>query len=339
MFVVKMGPEVGAGGGGGDAGAGAAGGNGAAGAQGAAPGAAPGGAGGKGSAQQPTGAGAESQQTAAEKFHEWDDIEDGKPVKRRASFTALTTSFRREQAVNRKIQEQQTEIQRLAAEAKEVQRLKELREKGDLSALLGKDFKGNRAEAYAKALRAELDREKQLADPVQKELLEKAARLEEVEGKLDQVEREKYEREFNAEVERNLEEISERYMKALETMKLPKNDITLSLMAGADRTNKQLGLKLTDAQLAAETMKGAAEMVDGLLDNLSPLQALETFPKLARLIHQGLIERGNQRKNGTQAQQLAPKEKRERQQEEKTTEPKISDAAEIRKRTGVFGLI
>lgn len=331
-----MGPEVGAGGGGGDAGA--AGGNGAAGAQGAAPGAAPGGAGGKGSAQQPTGAGAESRQTTEEKFHEWEDVEDGKPIKRRASLTALTTSFRREQAVNRKIQEQQAEIQRLASEAKETQRLKELREKGDVLGLLGKDTKLNRAEVLAKALRAELDREKQLADPIQKELLEKAERLEQVEGELDATKRAQYEREFNAEVERNLEEISERYMKALETMKLPKNDITLSLMAGADRTNKQLGLKLTDAQLAAETMKGAAEMVDGLLDNLSPLQALETFPKLARLIHQGLIERGNQRKNGTQAQQLAPREKREQKKEE-STEPKISDAAEIRKRTGVFGLI
>lgn len=340
MFV-KMGPDGDAGGGGAAGGAAAGAGNGAgAGVEGAAAGA------GAAGTEKVVGKGAGAGQVAKPPpvqqppaFHEWEE-DDGKggKVKRRESFDALITAKRREAALNTKFREWSGREQKIAEAEERLAREAEIRERGDVRALLGKDFKGSRIEVLAKALREEVLHDRQLSDPQQRALLEKADEADQLREELTGIKRSQAQAQAQAEVDRHIEERSGLYQKAFEPLGLPKNDVTVSWMAGAERAARAMNLKLTPEALAAETKRVGIEQMNGLTKGMTPAQALEAFPDLTRLIHQGLIERSKGRSTSTQAQQLKPKDKGEGGDQKKPEEMKVMNNAEIRKQTGFMGI-
>lgn len=338
-----MDPDVGAGGGGGAAGAAGGGAGAGAGASGAGA-AGAGGAAGKGGvgAGGAVGAGAAGQGAPPppeEKFHEWEEVENGKPVKRKASLTAMTTAFRREQSMNQKIQSLFEKEKTLSEREQRVEREMELRKQGKVRELLGSEYKGNRAEALAIALKEELDEERQMADPTQRALLERASENDRLRSENEAFRQRDVATKTEAEVKRIADERTALYSESLTKHAIPGNELTVGLMARAHRQANGLGLKLSPEQLAHSTKGLIFETLEGVTKNMTPAQALEAFPSFARLVHQGLIERSRGRVGKTEAEQLKPKEKREGA-ESKKEEPSSApmNNAQIAKRTGFMGI-
>lgn len=276
-----------------------------------------------------------------EEVEEWED--NGR--KFRAPKASLRIAFQREGAINNKQRELTDRERRIEAADREREEHEALLEKGDLDKLLTGRFKGDKIDLFSRGLKAELEREKRMADPAQRELLTRAEEADSLRAENQRYKQAEARQKLDAEVGRRLKAVSDRYMPALEKLNLPKNDITLALMRGEDRVNRGLGLNLSPEQLAESTKGAVAQLVEGLTENMTPVQAVEAFPTLARLIHKGLIERESTRRDPTRAQVVKNTKKAaavngEQKNGEGSEEgkPRVMNHAEIQKATGLWGL-
>lgn len=278
----------------------------------------------------------------AEEFEEWED--GGRRF--RTSKTALRHAFQREGALNNKMRELTQKEKLIAAADEEREEFEARRERGDIGYLLGDKFKGDRVAVLARAFKEAVDHENKIADPTQRALLEKASEVDQLRRENTTFKKAEAQKLVDAEVTKRLQQMSARYMPALEKLGLPKNDLTLQLMRGEDRVNQRLGLNLSPEALAESTRGALVSLVDeGLTNEMTPGQAVIAFPKLARLIHKGLIEAEMGRRNGTVAKTVPNPKKagnggaaQQRSEGETGKGPRVMNHAEIQKETGIFGL-
>lgn len=344
MFVAKAGPDVGAGGGGAAPAGGAPSGGGA-----PAPAAPPPQGAGVGTPVAPA---QTSQPSTGGEFYEWTEPVDGKPQTFRAKHEAVRSAFRREQHLNRRFsefQEEKKEADRIRA-ADAARRQAELEGRIELPKEWSRD---QRIKYLANILKGDLDAEKQELDPEKRDLLRRANEGDEATKRLRAIEQQREEAAQAERVAQRKEEMASEFGEALKVFKLPKNDLTLALMAQAQGDAREEGWGVTPQALAESTHGLVAETMEGLvahcykddgrggqmLDDEACVAMLERFPKFERAIHRGLLVRHEQRKRAaTGVVQQQPPPKTEERKPEAPVAPKLMNSAEEAKAYGIRGL-
>lgn len=242
--------------------------------------------------------------------------------------------------MNRKFEESSKREREVMALAERIEQEQEARRSGKLDVLLS-EFKGNKSELLARALKAQLDEEERMADPHTRELMQKAREAEALGEKVKSYEQREADAKLDGKIQSLKREWSEKYGAALEGSPLPKNDIVVGLMRQADRTNGKMGFKLTPKQLAHETMKLTSELVQGIVlgHKDDPEALLSAMPDLTRAIHKALLVRDRRMKESGQAKQVAPRSSGAPSREKEGSKPQLMNGAEIREKTGLFGLV
>lgn len=283
-------PPPGAGGGGAPAGGGS---SGASSGGGAAPvrTSSEGGAGGAGGAGQ-----GGAPPPAGPKFLEREFTRDGKQQKLKASEDALWNAYNREQAINRRGEEIAKLERELKQQAEDAQKRSAEMSKRALREQL-REQKIDPVAKLAEELEAAIIEQRREQDPATRQLMEKARENEGLRAELDGIKTREQSLAMQAAVEQELEKLSAEFMPALKASKLPKNDITMRLMAEARSTAKRDGLELTPEMLAREQHKAANEMIESMADGYEDVEDLiDAFPKFTRRLHEGLLKRHNKLK-------------------------------------------
>jgi hypothetical protein len=273
---------------------------------------------------------------AGPKYLERKVTRDGKEHVIKATEDALFTAFQREQATMRRAQELEkkeqeaaaaAERQRLAAEARKAKPLRDrIREE------LGEG--ADPIEALASMLEEEMKQAERSKDPTVREAMKYKSELEQLRAEKADREAAESRAAFARQVEAELEALANEFTPALKASKLPKNDITMELMAKARATAKRDGLSLDANTLAQAQHKAASEMVDSMVDGLEdPEEALEMFPKLTRKIHEGLTKRHKRQMASGQGTRVPAPDpsNRQPQKEDEAPKPRVLNSAEEHK--------
>jgi hypothetical protein len=204
---------------------------------------------------------------------------------------ALWNAHAREAALNRKFEETTKREREIEAQAQAVAAREERLKKGAFREW-AKENKLDPVETLARELEAAMQEEQQNADPRMRQLLEKSREADTLRAQLDGIKTREQQQQFAQAVEAELEKLSAEFVPALNLVKLPKNDVTMELMAKAKDTAQKFGLPMDAASLAKETHKAAAGLVEGLVEGIEDdEELLEMFPKFARRLHAGLLKR------------------------------------------------
>lgn len=294
----------------------------------AAPPPAGGGSGGSGGGAAPVpagGGGGGAPPAAGSRYLEREVQRDGKTVKERVREEALWNAHAREGALNRKFEETTKRERELEAQAQALAQREERFKKGNIRDLL-KDRQGDEhpIALLARELEELMKEEEQSQDPRMRQLLNKSRENDKLRAELDGIKTREQKQAFDQAVEAELEKLSAEFVPALQLMKLPKNDITMRLMAEAKETAQQRGLPLDASALARETHKAAAGMVEGLVEGIEDDEELvDMFPKFSRRLHAGLLKRHRRLTESNQAPRIAPPKPTEKPPEKSAEGPKL----------------
>ncbi len=230
------------------------------------------------------------------------------------------------------------EAARLRREAEEYKRQVEEREskwkQDPLEAWKEANPEADSVEFLTQRLQALL--EEGAADPATKALRAERAKREAIEKQLKDRETREQEAEFQQKLQQEMHALGERFQKALDTCKLPRNDVTLELMAKVYHANKEHGVGLDEKELAQATREAMAESVEGLTDGVEGEALLVMFPKLTQRIHKALLA-SYAAKKGVQRSVTPPPDKQP-QARTKQDGPKMVSSAEEFAAYGIRGL-
>lgn len=241
---------------------------------------------------------------------------DGQEVELEADEDALWAAYRQQRTVNQRFEQAAQQRKEIAEEKRRVEQM---------YADLAGDPTGEKLfEQYQKAhpeadpvevlsaiLQKRLHEEEQLNDPNIRERrrLERenqTFREREAAAKQEQVTAHQ-----KAQTAAELERLGGLFREALEVTKLPKNDITVRLMAEAEYTNRQNGSQLSPQQLAKATEKAMHSIVEATTtdESITDEQCLDMYPALTKRIHRGLIARhkARQSKGAGQPPDITPR--------------------------------
>ena len=297
-------------------------------------------------------AGGQTQQNAAPPAQpttpqkvKWIDKIDGKDQEFEATEEELRASFRMRSAADRRFEESARQRKEAAAERERAEQTmaKIADRKQVLKAFQEANPDVDMTEFLANELQTLLAEQEQLQDPNIRE----RRRLEQENQQFRDKEKTAAEQAAQQQREQETQQHTERwatlFKEAIETTKLPINDLTLKMMAEAQYTARQKGWDLTAPQLAESMQKGVNELIESVLggEGTSDEQILNAFPKLTQRIHRGIVARFKAKQAGKTAQRpadLTPREKRPGQGEEKPAGPRTVTSAEEHKAYGIKGL-
>ncbi len=91
-----------------------------------------------------------------------------------------------------------------------------------------------------------------------------------------------------AEVGQEMNRLAQQFQSVMEKLDLPKDDLSISTMAGIYHTAKTQGIELTDEQMAHEVVNKIAQQQEALMSKMTDEQLIRRFPKLAQRFAAGL---------------------------------------------------
>lgn len=282
-------------------------------------------------------------------YHEWEETVDGKPQKYRASQDAMRTAYRREGAMNRKFAEFSEQERRFQAAAQQLEQRQRAFNEGRLGEFFDPSMPmDTKITMLGRELAQLLDTEKQMADPLQRDLIERARRGDHAQSELARRQQREEEWQHEQHVLAAKERLAEGYGRALKEFKLPANDITVGLMAALQKDAREEGWQMPPDVLARETHRATAEMFDsfaksalneqGEINDDTAIELLDLFPLLQKVLHRGLIARYD-RSHGQQSPVVAtpPKPTGERQPVDQP-KSRVLNSLDEAKAYGVRGL-
>lgn len=289
---------------------------------------------------------------AVDRVIEWDEVIDGKPQKFSAKESALRTAFRREGAVNRTFSEFQKQRETMEARFAQADAIIRARDEGRFTDMLPRDMPiDRRIQIAGEMLRADLEREKLLADPRQRELIERAEAGDKAAQELLQIKAQQRQQAEQQAVQAAQHRMGTAYKQAMGELKIPVNDVTVALMAQADRHAREQGWQMSPQQLATETHRMTTELFDRVakncikvdeatgqetIDDDAAVALLGAFPTFQKVLHRALIVQVQRRKGQNGLTPVPPKQKEPAPEEQK--QPRVVNSVEEAKIYGTRGL-
>ncbi len=267
---------------------------------------------------------------------------DGKEVELQATEDELWASHRKASTLDRRFEDNARQQKEIAAERQRNEALMaRIRDPNQmLAAFMEANPNADPVEVLSDILQARLREEEQLQDPNIRERRRLERELEGFKSQAQKAEETRQMLEQDAAVESAKNEIADKFSEALALTKLPKNDITIELMAKAESTNRKQGWNLTPQQLAKATEKSVSSMIESMLTNeeTTDEQLLEAFPEFTKRVHRGIVARFKARQSGAPQKQtdITPRERR--QSSEEAPKQRVVGSAEEHKVYGIKGL-
>ncbi len=241
---------------------------------------------------------------------------DGKEVELFATEEELWASHRKASTLDRRFEEVSNHRKEIAAEkARNEQMYARLTSPDEiLNVFMEANPDADPIEVMSAILQKRLNEEDQNQDPNVRERRRLERENADYRTREEKAKEAEQAAEFQTRVDSARGQLAETFTQALELTKLPRNDITLELMAKAEKSNRSQGWQLTPQQLAAATEKSVNGLIESVLTNESTTddQLLDAFPELTKRVHRAIVARFKARgaARASQPSDVTPRERR-----------------------------
>lgn len=266
---------------------------------------------------------------------------DGKEQEISATEEELWAAYRKNSTVDRRFEEAAKERKEIAAEKQRVEEMYARLQSPEalLEVFMQANPEADPIEAMASLLRQRMEEEEQLNDPNIRERRRLERENAEYKSKEQKALEEQQAQVREQEFQTALQDLGQKFTEALALTKLPKNDITMELMAKAEKVNRTQGWNLSPQQLAAATEKSVAGMIEGMTgEGVTDEQVLEMFPAFTKRVHKAIVARFKARgAAGQQQQDITPRAPRP-PEGQAPAKPRVMGSKEEQEAYGIKGL-